>query len=81
MDNDTDSDEPAPILACGHEWDGVEDWDDMAVILKAEIDGPDGPQPAYSSGHFCRDCRATLQGERLSSIREADDWLRSVRLS
>ncbi|WP_176556363.1 hypothetical protein [Rubellimicrobium rubrum] len=50
----------------------------MAVILKEVIDGSGGLQPAYSSGHYCRTCRATLPGERLGSMREANDWLRSV---
>jgi hypothetical protein len=79
MDSDTDSDSPFPYLACGHLWDGVEDWADMAVILEEGIDGPDGPQPAYSSGHYCRACRATLPGERLGSMHEANRWLRSVQ--
>jgi hypothetical protein len=65
MVSDTDSDDPFPFLARGRLWDGLEDWTEMAVVLKEEIDGPDGLQPACSSGHYCRACRATLPGEQL----------------
>ena len=76
MPKDDDEDTPAPILACGHPWDGTEDWADLLVILKETLDGPDGPQPAYSTGHHCR---AGLPGERFRSTAEANDWLRRAR--
>ncbi len=75
MLEDDDSDSPAPILACGHRWNGVEDWSDMLVILKEELEG----QPAYSTGHWCRLCRARREFDerRLASVAEAVAWLRS----
>lgn len=78
MLDDDEADPIHPILACGHSWDGQEPWEGMAVILKAKIDGEEGPQPAISAGHFCRACRAMLVGERFASMAEAQDWLRGA---
>ena len=79
MLEDNEDDDPPPLLACGHAWDGTEAWADMAVILQETLDGPEGPQPAYSTGHHCRACRAGLPGERFRSTAEANDWLRRAR--
>ena len=48
----------------------------MLVILKEEVDG----QPAYSTGHWCRLCRARRDSKarRLESVAEADAWLRAT---
>lgn len=72
MPENDDVDAPPPLLACGHRWDGAEDWSDMAVILKATLDGLNGPQPAISTGHYCRACRARITGERFNSLAEAE---------
>ena len=48
----------------------------MAVILKEMLEGPDGPQPAISTGHFCRTCRMRITGERFASLADAEVWLR-----
>jgi hypothetical protein len=71
-------DPPHLILAFGHTWDGIEPWEDMAVILKGTIDEPEGSMPAYSTGHHCRTCREGLTGERLGSVAESDEWLRQM---
>ena len=65
-----------PLLACGHRWNGIEAWDDMPVILAEDVEG----QPACSTGHWCRLCRARRDiGERrLATVTEAYAWLRSV---
>ena len=68
MPEDDDTDAPPPLLDCGHRWNGTEDWSDMAVILKETLDGPDGPQLAISTGHYCRVCRTRITGERLASF-------------
>lgn len=78
MIEDDEPDSVPPVLACGHLWDGPEDWDDMAVILKASLDGPGGPQPATSTGHACKACRAAVEGKRFSSMAEANEWLRQA---
>ena len=74
MLEDDDTDSPLPLLACGHCWNGTEPWEDMLVILKEEVDG----RPAYSTGHWCRLCRARrgIAARRLGSLVEADAWLR-----
>ena len=71
-----DTDSPPPLLSCGHRWNGAEAWEDMLVILKEEVDG----QPAYSTGHWCRLCRAgrDIEVRRLGSVAEADAWLREA---
>jgi hypothetical protein len=69
---------PPPLLACGHRWNGTEAWLDMVVIVKEQIDGPQGSQPAISTGHFCRACRAKITGERFGSLAEAEEWLRQA---
>ena len=79
MHEDGDTESPFPILACGHAWDGDEPWEDMAVILKDWIDEPDGPRPVVVTGHYCRDCRGLLKGERLGSMEEAWTWLEAAR--
>ena len=68
------TDSPPPLLSCGHRWSGTEPWEDMLVILKEEVDG----RPAYSTGHWCRLCRARrdIEARRLGSQVEADAWLR-----
>ena len=71
-----DEDETPPLLACGHAWDGAEDWSDMAVVRKEVLDGPDGPQPAISTGHHCRACREKITGQQFASLAEAEAWLR-----
>ena len=76
MPEDDDTDAPPPLLDCGHRWNGTEDWSDMAVILKETLDGPEGLQPAISTGHYCRSCRAKITGERFASLAEAEAWLR-----
>ena len=74
MPEDDKPELPYPLLACGHRWNGHEDWDNMFVILKQEIDGA----PAYSTGHWCRLCRTRpgVEERRLPSIDEANAWLR-----
>ena len=79
MFEDEYSDVPQKLLACGHLWDGVEDWPEMLVILKGEINGPDGASPDISISHFCRACRMGIVGERLASMAEARDWLKSAQ--
>ena len=81
MPEDDDTDAPPPLLACGHRWNGTEDWSEMAVILKETLDGADGPQPAISTGHYCRACRAGITGERFNSLAEAEVWLRHALAS
>jgi hypothetical protein len=71
-----DEDDTQPLLACGHRWNETEAWSEMAVVLKETLDGPDGPQPAISTGHHCRACRARITGERFASLAEAEAWLR-----
>jgi len=46
----------------------------MMVILKEDLDG----RPGYSTGHWCRLCRtkAGVEERRLSSMEEANAWLR-----
>ena len=51
----------------------------MAVILKEWIDEPEGSRPVVSTGHYCRDRRTMLAGERLGSIEEAWAWLEVAR--
>ncbi len=76
MLEDDDAD-PAPLLSCGHHWNGVEAWEDMLVILKEEVED----RRAYSTGHWCRLCRARRERDnrRLHSLEEAEAWLRSVQ--
>ncbi|TNC59860.1 hypothetical protein [Rubellimicrobium roseum] len=76
MPNVGNEDSRYPRLAGGHERDGNEDWADLLVIEKGQIDNPDGPRPTYSTAHLCHACRAELQGEGLGSMAEADAWLR-----
>jgi hypothetical protein len=46
----------------------------MLVILREELGG----EPAYSTGHWRRLCRARpgIEARRLSSVDEANAWLR-----
>ncbi len=79
MHEDDDTHSPYPILACGHAWDGTEAWADMLVVLKETLDAPEGPQPAYSAGHYCRACRERIVGERFASPAETEACLRRAR--
>lgn len=81
MQQDDDTNSPNPILACGHAWDGEEPWEEMAVILKDWIDEPEGSRPVVATGHYCRDCRTLLDGERLGSMEEALAWLEAAKAS
>ncbi len=64
---DDDAESSAPILACGHQWDRKEDWDEMLVILAVTLDEPEGPVRAVET--------PKVQGERLASLDEAWAWL------